>query len=176
VAGAAMSLDVFAAWADAQAHAARDFTAPLKTCKVLLVAATLENFHGSHGPNGDLWAPLRHPRARGDATPLRDKGLLMGSVTGQGPGNVTQLTATYLVFGANLDYAAVHQWGATIPERRRPYPQKPFVFPGPGGELIFTRKIAATTIPARPFLGIGDPLAEKIQLVFADWRAKEAEK
>jgi phage gpG-like protein len=172
--GAAMSLDVFATWCASQGKQA-DFTVPLKQSKVLLSAATKECFDQGKSPAGDLWAPLRHPRAnsRGGDKPLRDKDLLMASATAQGAGHVEQLTQTYLVYGSNLDYAGVHQFGATIPERRRPYPQKPFVFPGPGGKPIFTRKIKQTTIIARPFLGIGDPLAEKIQFVFADWQQEQ---
>jgi phage gpG-like protein len=82
----------------------------LKQCKVGLAKETKKNFDAGVGPNGEVWAPLRFREGK----PLRDKGLLMGSVFGQGAGHIEELTATSLIWGSNLQYAAVHQFGGTI--------------------------------------------------------------
>lgn len=91
---------------------------PLKQARVLIVASAKENFAGAHSPDGTAWKPLAHARnnSKGGDKPLRDKGLLMASVTSTAGarGNVSELTDTYLVQGTNLEYAAIHQHGGTI--------------------------------------------------------------
>ena len=169
-----LSIDEFAACcgkvADRLGHGSLQVT--LKRCAVLIHADTKRNFHASHDPNGVPWAGLKHREGR----PLRDKGILMASATAQGPGHIEFITDTMLVIGTNLDYAAIHQYGGTIhvPEKRRPYPLTPWVFEV-GGQKVITRHIAAhtITIPARPFLGFSDALAEKCALVFGDWMIEE---
>lgn len=92
----------------------------------------------------------------------------MASLTGQGDGHVERIQDRRIVWGTNVDYAAVHQYGASIPEQKR---DKPWVF-NSGGKTIFTRKIAAHTIPARPYLGLNDDMIELIDEMFADYTSQ----
>jgi phage gpG-like protein len=176
-----MTLSGLAAYAEQAGKnlAGADWTPALKICRVLLVSAAKECFDQARAPDGSPWLPLKSPRSnsRGKDAPLRDNGLLMGSVTGSGAGHVESLTPTELTVGTNLDYAGVHQFGHTFqrPERQRPYPLKPWVFPGPGGGLVFTRRIKAYsfTVPARPFLGFSESTTEKINRVFQEFIARK---
>ncbi len=127
MAGAAqvMTLDQFSSWANAAGSRLQhlDMTVPLKQAAVAMAADTKENFAGSHDPMGKPWPPLQHPRrnSKGHDQILRDKGLLMASVTAGGTGHVETLTTTQLVWGTNLIYAATHQYGdpsRNIPQRQ----------------------------------------------------------
>jgi phage virion morphogenesis protein len=85
-------------------------------------------------PWGSPWAALKIRKGQ----PLRDTGRLQRSITSQADG-------TGVTVGTNVFYAPTHQFGATI------YPKtaKRLVFPGPGGRMIFAKKVV---VPARPFL------------------------
>lgn len=150
-----------------------DWRPALKVCRQLLIASTKENFAGGHDPEGTPWLPLKRPRrnSKGADKPLRNTGLLMGSVTG-GTGFVEELTRNRLTVGTNLDYAAIHQFGGSIqrPERRR---IKPWVFTV-DGHTVFTRRIKAHTVdvPARPFLGFNSKLIGRIENVLTEHAAK----
>jgi phage gpG-like protein len=85
-------------------------------------------------PWANPWAKLKIRKGQ----PLRDTGRLQRSI-------VSSPDAQGVTVGTNLVYAPVHQFGATI----EPVKAKRLVFPGPGGKLIFAKKV---TIPARPFL------------------------
>ena len=96
-----------------------DYTPAWRPVAVYLAAATKQRFASGVSPDGAPWAPLAHPRPRGGTTPLRDTGLLMASVTGQGQGHVEQATPQQLVWGTNLDRAALHQWGGVVRPKGR---------------------------------------------------------
>jgi len=121
--GAALEMDLgqFAAWCDSRAQdlSRIDFSPAWRPVAVYLAASTKQRFASGTSPNGAPWAPLAHPRARGGGTPLRDTGLLMASVTGQGQGHVEQATPQQLVWGTNLDRAALHQWGGVVRPKGR---------------------------------------------------------
>jgi phage gpG-like protein len=86
-------------------------------------------------PWGSPWAALKIRKGQ----PLRDTGLLQRSIT-------YKPDQTGVTIGTNqMPRAAVHQFGAVI----KPKNAKQLVFPGPGGRLIFAKKV---TIPARPFM------------------------
>lgn len=85
-------------------------------------------------PWGAPWAALKIRKGQ----PLRDTGLLQRSI-------VSRPDASGVTVGTNKLQARVHQFGATITPKKAPR----LVFPGPGGRLIFAKKV---TIPARPFL------------------------
>ena len=85
-------------------------------------------------PFGKPWAALRFRKGQ----PLRNTGRLNRSIT-------ASADSTGVTVGTNLIYARVHQFGATI----EPVKSKRLVFPGPGGRMIFAKKV---TIPARPFM------------------------
>lgn len=72
--------------------------------------------------------------------PLVDKGILRRSIT-------AIPTTDGVTVGTNLIYARTHQFGATILPKKAPR----LVFPGPAGELIFSRRVK---VPARPFMPI----------------------
>lgn len=87
-------------------------------------------------PWGSPWAALK---IRKGGQPLRDKGILQRSVN-------YKSDQTGVTIGTNqMPRAAVHQFGAVI----KPKNAKRLAFPGPGGKMIFAKKV---TIPARPFL------------------------
>src|SRR5262245_27395914 len=94
------------------------FRPALERCQVAVVAETKGNFAGGHGPDGSPWRPILRLGRRGDpskARPLRDRGLLMASVTARGAtGNISEITDTSLEWGTNYESAATHQHGATI--------------------------------------------------------------
>jgi len=105
----------------AQALADVDATQAIDRCRVAIVASVKENFAGNHSPDGQPWKGLLFPRVRskGKDMPLRDRGILMASVTSTaGEKHVEEITRTTLEMGTALDYAAVHQDGGTI------YPKK----------------------------------------------------
>lgn len=105
-------------------------------------------FRLSVDPWGSPWAALKFRTGQ----PLKDRGRLLGSIK-------SAPDATGVTVGTNLKYARTHQYGAEIkakpgywarkskhgPSRQ----EKRLVFKGPGGMLIFAKKV---TIPARPFL------------------------
>jgi phage gpG-like protein len=139
-----------------------DWTPALRVCALIAKADMLDNFQGSHAPDGAPWPPLRRPRtnSRGADRPLLDTGILRASTTAAGPGHVEEVTGLSLALGTELDYAAPHQYGATIsiPEKRRRPPEKPWAFTGAGGKTVFTYRVKAhaVVIPARPFVGLSD--------------------
>lgn len=157
-----------------------------KVIALVLERETKKNFDDGdtgHAPDGTPWLPLKQPRdrardrnARGGPDnkqrPLRDSGILMASLTGSGDNHVERVEDRRLTWGTNVDYAAVHQEGAEIPEQRR---DKPWVF-NSGGKTIFTRKIAAHSIPARPFLGLNDDMIDQIDEILADFAAQAISK
>lgn len=179
--GQALDLNQFAQWAARTgADLSRlDFTPAFKRAAVALASSAKQNFAGQHAPDGSPWAPLQHPRARGGDQVLRDRGILMASLGGShaeapgiggGRGSIESINANVLVWGTNLEYAAVHQFGHTFqrPEQTR---DKPWVFLGPDGSLIFTRRIRAhtQTVPARPFIGVNDAVTEVINNIFREF-------
>ena len=119
--GAALEMDLsqFPAWCERQADELRrlDWSQAWRAVAVYLAASTKQRLAQGISPDGVPWRPLAHSRARGGDTPLRDTGLLMASVAGQGQGHIETATPTSLVWGTNLDRAALHQWGGTITPR-----------------------------------------------------------
>lgn len=87
-------------------------------------------------PYGRQWRPLK---SRG-GQPLRDKGLLMSSFDYAIEGHA-------VVIGTNLEYAPVHQFGATIrPKSSDPKARLRFMV---NGKPVFAREV---TIPPREML------------------------
>ncbi len=176
-----LTLDELADWAGQTAVNLRDpqFRKPLEACKRLLANAFKQNFAGQHDPAGNPWPPLKHPPYEGKAI-LWTTGHLMQS-TGAGEGHVEELSKDELIFGTNLVYAAIQQYGGTInlPERKAPTSRgkSVFAFPGPDGKTIFTKRIRATsvTIPPRPFIGVSEDLANQIGEEFSKWLDTEME-
>lgn len=149
-----LSLSGLAAWSWRKGREllALSFEKPLKACKVLIQADAKENFAGSHTPEGQPWPPLAHPRPSGGAVPLRDQGLLMASVVGQGSGHVEEITSYQLRLGTNLDRAAIHQHGGVI----RPRNAKMLAIPltreaaRAGSPRSFPRPLGMVSRPGHP--------------------------
>ena len=169
---------------------AANFEPALKACKIVVMSAVAKNFQQGRGPGGESWAPLKWRSGK----PLYDKGLLMASVTGSGQGGVLRIDETTLIVGTNLDYAATHQYGAVI----TPVGAKALAVPvtaearhsgGPrrmGGLHIVWPKgrpswtlrddtgnvqfalVKSVTIPARPFLGWNNEMADECAEIVAD--------
>lgn len=92
-----------------------------KRLNLLLVADAKRNFDEGHGPNGEVWPPLKRPRKKGRSgeKPLRDTGVLMASLSAGRPGSISEVTPQGLRFGTSVAYASFHQRGTrTIPRRR----------------------------------------------------------
>ncbi len=183
-----MTLGEMAVWADrtGQSIANKDYSEPFQVCAGIIARHTKENFEGGHDPQGNAWLPLKHPRSKkGDATPLRDKGLLMGS-TQAGGAHVQQISSNVLITGSNLEYAAIHNYGGTItmPER-----QGTAVTTKKRGESrrLFARRTKATmkklqtrtyhfivpsytiTIPQRQFAGWNQTMVKECVDVLAEF-------
>lgn len=86
-------------------------------------------------PWSSPWAALKIRKGQ----PLRNTGRLNRSV-------VANPDTKGVTIGTNVQFAAVHQYGATIEPKK---PGGRLVFPGPNGRMIFAKKV---TIPARPFM------------------------
>lgn len=100
-------------------------------------------------PWGNPWVALK--MRKGQA--LRDTGRLNRSI-------LSRVDASGVTVGTNVQYAPVHQFGATIVPKTKPS----LVFPGPNGRPIFAKKVV---IPARSFMPLRRG-AESVQLP-PDW-------
>jgi len=138
----------------------------MKVCSSMVGADARQNIQEGHAPDGTPYPPLKRPRANsaGNDQPLNDRHFLLASCTPGGPGWTSEIGPQSMSAGSNLEYAAVHNFGHTFqfPEKVRSGGQKPWVFPGPDGHPIFTRRIKARTvvIPQRQFLGFSPQLLE----------------
>lgn len=103
-------------------------------------------------PWGSPWAKLRFRTGQ----PLRDTGRLQRSIVAKPDGKGVTI-------GTNVQYARTHQYGATIVPKKE---GGRLVFPGPGGRMIFAKKV---TVPSRPFM----PLRKNQSVVALppDWSA-----
>ena len=99
-----------------------------------LVALIKLGFKTSTAPDGSKWLPLKLRTGQ----PLRDRGLLVNSIT-------TQRGADFIDIGTSRVGARVHQFGATIV----PVRAKMLRFFAKGSKVPIFRK--SVTIPARPF-------------------------
>lgn len=84
---------------------AGDLTDPMKRIAAYGVSSTLGRFRDQAGPDGTPW-----PASRRGGKTLRDSGRLAASIAGRSD-------ARSAVWGTNLAYAAVHQFGGTIRPR-----------------------------------------------------------
>lgn len=114
-----------------------------------MVANVDRRFQIGMDPQGQPWAAL-HPAyeaGKRNIRILQESGALVQSIHHDVAGNE-------LAIGTDRRYAAVHQFGATIRPRKGPY----LVF-RMAGAMVKARQV---TIPARPYLGIGDEDEETV--------------
>jgi phage gpG-like protein len=155
-----LTLDQWAGRLDEAARRLGDLTPAMKECARIVGEDLYEKMGEGVSPDGTPYVPLKRERSHGpgllSGTPLAGTSLHASLLPG-GPGHVEQVTPTSLAVSTNHPLAAVHRQGATIskPERRRGRGEKPWVFEGAGGELVFTKRIRAhvVSLPAREFIG-----------------------
>ncbi len=80
---------------------------PTKVIGQMVVSDVKSNFANQRGPDGVRWRQLSRPRPGGGNLALRDRGLLLGSIT-------AAATADTVAVGSGLEYAGVHQFGGVI--------------------------------------------------------------
>lgn len=93
-------------------------------------------FRAGRAPTGEAWAPLKSRSGQ----PLRDTGRLRNSI-------IPKADSEGVTVGTNVSYAAVHQFGATIRPKNKPF----LMFKTGDGRFVRTKKVV---VPARPFLPI----------------------
>lgn len=98
----------------------RDPKKTLAACAVVLKNELKRMMQAGVSPDGTPYAPLKHARPNGKSHPLWDTGALVRSV-GAGAGHVERISGDSLEIGTNLEYAAVHQYGATITPKKGKY-------------------------------------------------------
>nr|WP_294915360.1 phage virion morphogenesis protein [uncultured Neokomagataea sp.] len=105
-----------------------------------MIKATQERFYQQKGPDGKAWAPLNplYAATKSETRILFRTGALCNGIEKFVDGN-------RLVWGSDLEYASVHQFGAVI----KPKTAKQISFDI--GGVFFHRK--SVSIPARPYLG-----------------------
>lgn len=195
------TIDINTLGANLDRGANRDPRGLVAICKTAIVADVKENFVRSADPDGKAWRPLLFQRPRGGSLPLRDTGVLMASVTAAGKGHVERVTNVSVTVGTNLEYAAIHQAGGVvypkktflaIPKTReaqragspRRFPRVLFAKVGKQGGVLVEAKSGTVqyalarqvTIPARPFLGFGRRLLDKLKQLVEGWLAEPVEK
>ncbi len=158
----------------------------LRVLGQVLIGATKRNFVEERDPDGNPWKPLKRPRrnTKGRDRILQDHGTLRTSVTAKGArDNVEILTPTSLTWGTSVAYGKYHQYGTSDKPRvaKGGWTQetssngkvkavKDGEKPKYGEEAERALGIGVRAgIPARPFLGIGDELADQLTEVAADW-------
>ena len=114
-----------------------DLTPVFRDIGEYLIESTQQRFVEQKSPDGEAWQPLSElslsRKTRKDKI-LTESGTLADTLT-------YQISGDELLFGSNLEYAAMHQFGG-ITSPKSMFPNK--------------------EIPARPFLGISDEDEEEI--------------
>lgn len=129
-------------------------TAPLmREISAAMEAWTVGRFEREVAPDGAPWQPSRRALEEGGQT-LTDRGLLRQSISRAS----TPRTAEA---GTNLIYGGVHQEGAVI----RPVNARALIFQV-GGQTVSAQEV---TIPARPYLGIGDDDERELGAIVGDF-------
>ena len=109
--------------------------------EAVVLRSTLARFKTQTAPDGTAWAALQpwyqKEKQRNKNRILTLNGYLRGRMTWQLVGDRT------VEIGSNLPYAAVHQFGSDRPQNLERLRHKEFI-------------PRATTIPARPYLGLSD--------------------
>ena len=118
----------------------------------VLAASTRQRFKTSTAPDGTPWKELspKPLQRKKNKKILVESTELVGSIHHEAQGDTVTI-------GTNAEYAAAHQFGATI----RPKAKKALRF-NMGGKW-FTKK--SVTIPARPFLGLSKEDEEAIKRI-----------
>lgn len=93
---------------------------------------------------------------------LVDSAVMKNSlISPQGQGSVQTTLGDEIVYGTNVEYASIHNFGGTIQRKSK---------------LDVKEKKSLTVIPARPFIGIGDKDEEQVIELVNDFVATESSK
>lgn len=153
-----------------------DTTPTMRALSEIMLDASERAFAGRADPvTGKAWPALsparlrqRAKKGRSPANILQDEGRLIGSLQGLAGGAdaVRRIGPGYALVGTNVPYAAAHQFGATI---KRKAGTVKLAFGRKKGHWGFVQNTKRArygmkaghgpyeiTIPARPFLGVGD--------------------
>jgi len=126
-------------------------------------AQTKERFETKVSPDGNTWKEL----AEKTAAYYAENGMTGGSLLVRGGYLRDSVTHNVeggswaVIVGATMEYAATHQFGATI----TPKTAKALAVPGYG----FLKKV---TIPARPYLGVSESDARELADLAAGFLAR----
>ena len=88
-----------------------------------LAEQNAEMFSGQHDANGNAWAQLLPTtvKHKTQSQILVETGALRESLVSVGaPGNISEVTATGVLFGTNIEYAMFHQTGTSHMPARPP--------------------------------------------------------
>jgi phage virion morphogenesis protein len=133
----------------------------MRAIGVALVETTQRRFETGTDPAGKAWAPW----SRAYAAVTTSRSILRGQSGNDGlTGSQTfKVEGRGVRVGSNKEYAAVHQFGATIVPKNGKALR--FML---GDRVVFAKKV---TIPARPYLGFGpaDRVAT-LEIVHAELR------
>lgn len=124
------------------------------------VRSTQERFISQTAPDGSAWRAWRpaYAELRGPGSILTRSGALAQSLN-------FQAGLSEVRWGSPMVYAAVHQFGATIAPKEKPALSFQLVF---GGRPEWVH-VKSVTIPARPYLGLGDVDREEIVALAGDY-------
>ncbi len=119
------------------------------------VRSTQQRFRDETAPDGTRWKELNpaYAELKGSDNILTRSGALMQSMNARPGMNEVR-------WGATMEYAAVHQFGATIKAKNAP--SLAFMLGGRGLAPVQLVRVQSVTIPARPYLGINADDREEI--------------
>ncbi|WP_298032284.1 phage virion morphogenesis protein [uncultured Desulfovibrio sp.] len=128
-----------------------------------LVTSVSRRFETATAPDGSRWPQSLRVRREGGQT-LVKTARLRDSISRAGP----QVTARSVEVGTNVEYADIHQFGATIPPHTiRARRARALRIPGIGCRRQVRHP--GGLIPARPFLGLSAQDETIIQDMTEDW-------
>ena len=125
----------------------------METIGETLVSSTVRRFEEGKDPDGNAWEPT----GRGGQI-LADKGRLKSSM-------VYEAGPDMVVWGSNVEYAAIHQYGGEIKAKNGPY----LTFKIASGNFV---RVKSVTIPARPYLGVSKDDKEEIRYMMRAYIAR----
>lgn len=127
-------------------HTVRDCMPQLK---VMAVAGAKDHFTQQRGPDGKPWAPLSHPRPNGGDKVLRDRGLMMASIS-------ASVTEVGLKLSASSPGANLMNFGGTVKPKKGKFLSIPLTKDAKraGGARNFPRPLFAVgVVSGNVFLG-----------------------
>lgn len=123
----------------------------METIGEVFVSGAKERFEDEKAPDSTAWVKGKKKSGK---TLSGQTGNLKKSII------IFKADITEVIYGSNLEYAAIHQKGGEIKARNK----KALSFIGADGKRFFVKKV---TIPARPFIGISEDDKEEAREMIA---------